>query len=201
MKLYSSNVSSNSRRVRLTAAVLGAPLEIIEVDLANRDRSALLAVNPNSKVPVLIDGDLTLWESNAITIYLCDRTPGQTLLPNDLRAKAEVLRWLFWNTAHLQIAVSGLNFERMVKGLMGLGGPDANAVAHHERLFNQFAKVVDDHLAKHTWLANDTLSLADLSVAATMNAPTAKLPIDPYRNLQGLLARIHDRPEWAATAK
>ena len=60
---------------------------------------------------------------------------------------------------------------------------------------------VDEHLAKHEWLANDTLSLADLSVAATMNAPTAKLPVEPYRNLQGLLDRIHARPEWAATAQ
>ncbi|HEX7666691.1 MAG TPA: glutathione S-transferase family protein [Polyangiaceae bacterium] len=201
MKLYSSNMSSNSRRVRLSAAVLGVPLEVIEVDLRTRDRNGLATVNPNNKVPVLIDGDLELWESNAINIYLCDRTPGQKLLPTEPRARAEVLRWLFWNTAHLQTAVSGLNFEHLVKGLMGLGGPDANTVEHHTRLFHQFAKVVDEHLAKHEWLANDTLSLADLSVAATMNAPTAKLPVEPYRNLQGLLDRIHARPEWAATAQ
>lgn len=102
--------------------------------------------------------------------------------------------------AHLQIAVSGLNFERLVKALMGLGEPDAAAIAHHERLFHQFAKVVDDHLAVHPWLANDRLSLADLSIAATMNAPAAQLPVEPYKHLQAFVARLHDRPEWAATA-
>jgi glutathione S-transferase len=158
MKLYSSKVSGNSRRVRLSAAVLRIPLEVIEVDLASRDRGDLARLNPNNKVPVLVDGDFTLWESNAINIYLCERTPGQTLLPTDTREKAEVHRWLFWITAHLSAAVGGLNFERLVKGLMGLGAPDANAIAHHERLFNQFAKVVDDHLAVHAWLANDRLS-------------------------------------------
>jgi glutathione S-transferase len=200
MKLYSSKVSANSRRVRLSAAVLNIPLEVIEVDLASRDRGDLPRLNPNNKVPVLVDGDLTLWESNAIDIYLCERTPGQTLLPADVREKAEVNRWLFWITTHMQVAVSGLNFERLVKGLMGLGGPDANAIAHHERLFNQFAKVADDHLAVHPWLANDRLSLADLSIAATMNAPAAKVPVEPYQHFRALLARIHDRPEWVATA-
>ena len=200
MKLYCSNISGNSRRVRLTAAVLGVPLELVEVDLVSRDRGGLAERNPNNKVPVLIDGDLTLWESNAINLYLCERTPGQTLLPSEPRAKAEVHRWLFWITAHLQAAVGGLNFERMVKGLVGLGEPDAAAVANHERLFHQFAKVVDDHLATHSWLANDALSLADLSIAATMNAPAAKLPVEPYQHLQALITRIRARPEWAATA-
>jgi glutathione S-transferase len=202
VKLYSSPVSANSRRVRLVAAALGLDLEIIPIDLANpADRGKLGAVNPNTKVPVLVDGDFVLWESNAINAYLCAKTPGQTLLPAEPRERAEVDRWLYWNATHFAQAVSGLNFERFVKGLMKLGGPDATAVANHERLFHQFAKVADAHLAHHAWLANDRLSVADYALAATLiSAKTAQLPLDAYQRIGALLARIQDRPEWAAAA-
>jgi glutathione S-transferase len=203
VKLYSSQVSTCSRRVRVVAAALKLELEIVPIDLANPgDRAQLLAVNPNNKVPVLVDGDFVLWESNAINTYLCSKVPGQTLLPSEARERAEVDRWLYWLTAQLTVHVGGLNFERFVKGLMKLGGPNEYAVAYHERLFHQFAKVADDHLAKHAWLANDRLSVADYSLAATlMSAQTAQLPLDAYQRITALVARIHDRPEWAAAAK
>jgi glutathione S-transferase len=203
VKLYSSQVSSNSRRVRVVAAALQLELEIIPIDLASSaDRGKLAAVNPNNKVPVLVDGDFVLWESNAINAYLCSKVPAQTLLPSAPRERAEVERWLYWNAAHFAQAVAGLNFEHLVKGLMKLGGPDATAVANHERLFAQFAKVVDAHLGQHAWLANDRLSLADYSLVSTLiSAQTAKLPLDAYQRITALAARIHDRPEWAAGTK
>jgi glutathione S-transferase len=203
VKLYSSHVSANSRRVRLVAAALELELEIIPIDLASpADRAQLGAINPNNKVPVLVDGDFVLWESNAINAYLCAKVPDQTLLPSAPHERAEVERWLYWNTAHFAQAVSGLNFEHFVKGLMKLGGPDATAVANHERLFHQFAKVADAHLAKHAWLANDRLSLADYAFVSTLlSAQTAKLPLDAYQRITALVARIHDRPEWAAAAR
>ncbi len=203
MKLYSSQVSANSRRVRVVAAALQLELEIIPIDLASpADRAQLGAINPNNKVPVLVDGDFVLWEANAINAYLCSKVPDQTLLPSAPRERAEVERWLYWNAAHFAQAVSGLNFEHFVKGLMKLGGPDATAVANHERLFHQFAKVADAHLAKLAWLANDRLSLADYAVVSTLlSAQTAKLPLDAYQQITALVARIHDRPEWAAAAR
>jgi glutathione S-transferase len=204
VKLYSSPISTCSRRVRLVAAALELDeIEIISIELASpSDRQKLGAVNPNNKVPVLVDGDFVLWESNAISAYLCAKVPGQTLLPSEARELAEVNRWLFWTTAHLSAHVGGLNFERLVKKLTKLGDPDPTAVAHHERLFRQFAKIADDHLAKHAWLANDRLSVADYGVVATlMSAETAQLPLDDYRHLRALVGRIHDRPEWAASAK
>ncbi|HEY1550684.1 MAG TPA: glutathione S-transferase family protein [Kofleriaceae bacterium] len=203
MKLYYSHVSANSRRVRVVAAALKLELDIVPIDLANPgERTQLLAINPNNKVPVLVDGDFVLWESNAINSYLCSKVADQTLLPSAPREHAEVVRWLYWNATHFAQAVSGLNFEHFVKGLMKLGGPDDKAVAHHERLFHQFAKVADAHLAKHAWLANDRLSLADYSLVSTlMSAHTAKLPLDAYQQITALVARVHDRPEWAAAAK
>ena len=72
MKLYNSNFSPNALRVRAVAAELGIPLEIIEVDLRKGEHktASYLALNPNGKVPVLVDGDFVLWESRAINGYL-----------------------------------------------------------------------------------------------------------------------------------
>ncbi|CAN5655911.1 glutathione S-transferase N-terminal domain-containing protein [soil metagenome] len=196
--LYASLQSSNAVRTLLTAARLGIEHEVRMVQLGNPDdRKAIAGVNPNGKIPVLVEGDYVLWESNAIDEYLCDLTPGQTLLPAAPRAKAEVHRWLYWITAHFGVVAGGLNFERFVKQVTGRGEADPVAVAGHEAGFHQFARVVDSHLANHEYLANDALSLADYSLASVLlNAETAAYPIAGYAHLVAHRARIRALPAW-----
>ncbi|UUZ46755.1 glutathione S-transferase family protein [Massilia sp. B-10] len=84
MRLYHNPLSSNARRVLLTAQLLGIELELVEVNFKDEnDRRRLLEINPNGKLPVLQDGDFTLWESCAIMQYLCDNAPDQELYPLD----------------------------------------------------------------------------------------------------------------------
>jgi glutathione S-transferase len=196
--LFASPQSSNAVRTLVTAAHLGVDLDVRMVQLASpTDRAAVAAVNPNGKIPVLVEGDFVLWESNAINEYLCDRTPGQTLLPAAPRAKAEVHRWLYWITAHLGVVTGGLNFERFVKRIIGRGEPDPQAIAGHEAGFHQFARVVDAHLAGRAFLANDALSLADYSLAATLiHAEDAAYPIAGYAHLGAHRARVRELPAW-----
>ena len=196
--LYASRQSSNAVRALLTAALLGSDLEIRLVDLANpADRSALAGVNPNGKIPVLVEPDFVLWESHAISEYLCDLAPGQTLLPGQPRPRAEVHRWLYWISAHLGTVTGGLNYERFVKRLTGRGEPDPHAVASHEAGFHQLARVLDAHLAQHAFLANEALSLADYSLAATLlHAETATYPIAGYAHVLAHRERIRTLPAW-----
>ena len=72
MLLYNANLSPNALRVRAVAHELGIALEIVEVDLRkDENRSeAFLALNPNAKVPVLVDDDFVLWESRGSTLIL-----------------------------------------------------------------------------------------------------------------------------------
>ena len=199
MKLYGANGSSSSRRVSLSIAQLGIPVELERIDLM-KDRAKLVPINPNSKIPVLVDDDFVLWESHAIMMYLCERTPGQTLYPSEPRARADVQRWLFWTSAHLSTAVGGVSFERLWKKLITGQSPDETAIANHTRFVHQFAKVLDDHLANRTWISGDALSLADLSVAATlMYAERTELPIGSYRNVQALRERVRELPAWKQT--
>lgn len=78
-------------------------------------------MNPNGKVPVLDDEGFILWESHAIMQYLADRTPGQTIYPQEIHARAEVNRWLFWSAYHFAPAVGILNWENSVKRFVGGG--------------------------------------------------------------------------------
>ena len=83
MKLYNANLSPNAMRVRAVANELGIALEVIDVDLrsgGNRTKE-FLALNPNGKVPVLVDGDFVLWESRAINAYLATTKPEHGLYP------------------------------------------------------------------------------------------------------------------------
>src|SRR5690349_7727593 len=126
MRLYHNPFSANARRAVMTALELGTKLELVTVDLAKGEqrKPEFLRMNPNGRVPVLDDDGFFLTESHAIMIHLAEKTPGQTVYPTELRARADVNRWLFWSAHHFMPAVSILNWERFVKGLLKLGEPD-----------------------------------------------------------------------------
>ncbi len=202
MKLYHSVLSSNARKVLAVAKLIGADLELVAIDLSKREQHSpeYLAINPNGRVPTLVDGDFTLWESSAIMEYLCDTQPGQTLYPADPRARADVNRWLFWGTGHLSVPVATLNWENMIKGFFAIGAPDASQVERANRLFATYAKVLDAHLAKRQYVCQDALTLADVGLAAPlMYKQAAKLPLGPFEHVQGWYARIDKLPAWQQT--
>ncbi|RKI46630.1 glutathione S-transferase family protein [Corallococcus sp. AB004] len=203
MKLYFHPLSGNSRRVLLVAAHLDIPLERIVVDLTTgkQREASYLGVNPNGRVPVLDDGGFVLWESRAIMVYLAEKTPGQTLLPTDAQGRADVNRWLFWCSAHMAPANTVLVQENFVKQRTGRGPPDPTEVARGEALFAQTAPVLDSHLAGRTWVTQERLTLADLSLAASFAlAGPARLPLEGYANLRAWLGRVQELEAWQRTA-
>ena len=99
MRLYHHPMSTNSRRARMAAIALDAPLDLVLVDLSKGEhkRPDFLRMNPNGRVPVLEDEGFYLDESHAIMQYLAVRTPGQALFPMAPQARADVNRWMFWS--------------------------------------------------------------------------------------------------------
>src|SRR5207244_880590 len=146
-------------------------VELVTVDLSKGAHRSLdyLRFNPNGRVPVLDDDGFVLWESHAIMQYLADATPGQTIFPNERRARADVVRWMFWCSHHFAQGIGVLNRERWVKKMIGLGDPDPSEVARGEALVKDFGAILDAHLARRTWISGDDLSLADLSIAAELS--------------------------------
>jgi glutathione S-transferase len=204
MKLYMHPLSSNARRARLVAHHLGLGVEEELVDLQNgaHKKPEYIALNPNGKVPTLVDGDLKLWESHAIMVYLCEKSGRRELYPEDLAARTEVMRWLFWSTTEWGPWVARLNFENMLKPMLGLGPTDATRVQEYEQAFKQSASVLDAQLGTREFVAGPQLSLADFSLAASLATRVpAKLPVSGFAHLSSWLGRIEQLPAWQATAK
>lgn len=199
MRLYHHPMSTCARRVLLTARQLGVDLDLVLVDLGQGAQHApeFLAMNPNHRVPVLDDDGFILWESYAIMQYVADQVPGQTLYPQDRRARADVDRWLFWCGQDFAPGISVLNWEHSIKPMIGAGPADPAEVARGEAQLTTAAKVLDAHLAQRAWVCGASLSLADFALAAPLaDERRAKLPLADFPHLQRWLAQVRGLDAW-----
>lgn len=202
MKLYMNALSPNVRRVRLTAAVLGLPLEEKTLDLARGEHrsSEYLALNANGAIPTLVDGDFVLTESRAIMQYLASKKPEAGLLPRDEAARADVTRWQFWDAAHFSPQLGAITFEKIIKPLMGMGEPDARRVDEALDNFRRFAAVLNKRLDGKTYVVGTALTIADLTLASSlMYAKEVDLPLSEFPNIAAWFARITGLDGWNKT--
>ena len=201
MHLYYSPVSSNSRRVLLAAAHLGIDLDLVDIDLLDpEDRRRLQEVNPNGKVPVLVDDGFVLSESCAIMQYLADGKPGQTLYPTEPLARADVNRWMFWGCQHFTQPIGQIAWENVWKKMVSGEDADLALVAHGAHNLARAATVLDRHVADRTWLVGEGVTLADYAVAAPLIvSERARLPLGDYPQLLAWYARVQALPAWRAS--
>jgi glutathione S-transferase len=204
MRLYYHPLSSNSRRVLLTAHHLGLNLELVVVDLSRGEHKTpeYLRLNPNGKIPILVDRGFHLWESHAIMQYLADKSLEQDIYPQDVSARADVNRWLFWSASHFAPAAGFIIRERVSKRIVGgSGAPDPLEIARGEALLPAAALVLDRHLAGKQWIAQDRLTLADFAIASPlMHASAAQLPVTEFENLQAWFARVQSLDAWTKSS-
>jgi glutathione S-transferase len=203
MKLYGFPASPNTWKVRALSAHLKMPLEFEFVDLLQGAQQSpkFLALNPTARTPVLVDGDFKLWESNAILQYLASKSAAP-LYPSDAKSRADIARWQSWGLAHWGAqACQPLTFENLVKTFVNLGAPDQAVVAKATEAFNKEAKMLNAHLAQHKYLVNDTLTIADFTVAAPLfHAQGAGMPVAPYAHIGAWFGRVSALPCWSETA-
>jgi glutathione S-transferase len=203
MKLYGFPPSPNTWKVRAVAAHLKLPLDMEFVDLTKgaQQTPQYLALNPTGRTPTLVDGDLKLWESNAIMQYVASKTRN-SLWPDDARARADIMRWQSWQLAHWSAeACDPLIFQRVVKQFLNMGPPDEAVVACGTDAFNKEAKVLDAHLGRQPCLVGTDWTLADFAVAAPLfYSQQAALPVGPYANVRAWFGRVSALPCWRETA-
>jgi len=164
--LYHFPYSQHARRVVSLLEAASLPYELRHVDMGKGEHlsAAYLAINPNHQVPTLIDGDLTLHESNAILRYLCQKHGLTNWYPSDLRHRARVDQWLDWNQSRLSPAVIDIVFNTLFAGTRR----DEQAIARGEAKLRELAPILDAGLAAHDYLTGPKPTIADLSVASNL---------------------------------
>jgi glutathione S-transferase len=200
MKLYSIHNSNNCRRVNATIQHLGLAVTVVEQAMGDLKKPDYLALNPNGKVPTLVDGDLRLWESRAIMQYLASKQDN-ALWPNDAMRRADITRWQFWEATHLSRGTGAYAFENLFKKIFMKQDADPAALAVGEKEWRTFAPVLDAQLANRKWMLGNDLTLADFSVGACFSyAEPSGLPMNDYGHIKSWLSRLGEIPAWKNTA-
>lgn len=153
------NGSPNPTKIALALEEMGFAYEAIPVDPRRGEQfsPSYLAVNPNAKVPSIIDDGITVFDSNAILLYLAEKT-GKFLPPASAANRAELLSWLmFVATGVGPFSGQAVHFRHFA--------PDQVPYAQKRYQFeaNRHFKIVDDRLAQHRYLVADTYTIADMS--------------------------------------
>jgi glutathione S-transferase len=133
--------------------------------------------------------------------YLASKKPESGLLPRDEAARADVTRWQFWDSSHFSPQVGTLAFEKMIKGMVGLGEPDNAKVNDALVNFRRFAAVLNQRLSGRQYVVGNSLTLADLTIASSlMYAKQTDVPVAEFPNVEAWLARITSLDGWKKTA-
>jgi glutathione S-transferase len=152
------------------------------------------------KVPALRDGDLLLWESNAICQYLADRAGDASFFPADSKSRASIGRWLFWEAGTWSPVIDVFTHENVRKPMLGIGTPDPAQLAGAEDRFRPLGKLLDDQLADRAFLLGERATLADFVVGgAATYVDRGRIPITDYPNVKAWWERLNAMKAWSGT--
>jgi glutathione S-transferase len=191
VRLYYAERSGNCRKVHLALLEVGADYQLVHVDLAARDQKKpeFLAMNPNGKVPTLVDGDFVLWESNAILWYLAEKYPAKRLVPEDHILRARLAQMLFWQTCELQPTVS-----KLVHAATKEPADPAAVTAAREEV-TRVLGVLGGIVAGQTAVVGGELTIADLALGPNVERAVATGVTLP-ESLTPWLEAMRSRPSW-----
>ncbi|MEL0011993.1 MAG: glutathione S-transferase family protein [Alphaproteobacteria bacterium] len=193
MKLYMTEMSGNSFKVRVLAAMLGVEYENIRIDWESGEHKspAFLELNPRGQVPVMKIEGRTFWDSTAHLTYIARKYGGETWLPTNPLDMAEVMQWMSFAQDEVQF---GLQWARGVtiyhRRPEAFEGYLADGRLALDELEGQLSKTGD-------WLALGRATLADISCYPYVKrAPEGDLPLDDYPEVRAWLARCEGLPGW-----
>ena len=202
MKIYADPITVNCRKVLAGLDLMGAPFERVHVDYFKGEQKlpAYTGINPNASIPALVDGDLVLWESNAILQYAADKIGNEAVYPRDLKVRADINRWLLWEAASWFPSCYVFLVENCVKPLLG-GATDQGVLEAQLGQFHKLAGILNSRLAEHQWIAGTASpSIADIALAAPMHLRGwQQLPIADHPHLGRWIQDIEALPSWDRT--
>lgn len=201
LQLYLDPCTVNCRKLLAGLELLGAQYEINHVDYfaGAHKKPEFLAINPNGALPAATDDDLVLSESNAILQYAADVGGCATHYPTDLKQRADINRWLLWETSTWFPSCYVYLVEYVVKPLLK-AEPDEAVIVKEAPNWHRLAGILDARLANSKWLVGDDVTIADIAVAAPMHLrKSQRLPLADHPNLQRWMADVEQLPCWQKT--
>lgn len=202
MEIYADPITVNSRKVIAGLKFLDVDFTLKHTDYfqGKQQSPEYMKINPNAALPSMIDDGLTLWESNAILQYAADKHNRSEAYPTELKKRADVNRWLLWESSSWFPSTYTYLVENCVKPLLEAETDQAVLDAEEPR-FRKLAGILDSRLANGEWLCGSNPTIADIAVAAPMHMHgLQKLPLGDFPNLvRWMTEKVEKLPSWHDT--
>lgn len=182
--------SSSAGRCYWLLEELGLPYEtkILDMQAKEQKKPEYLALNPNGKVPTLIDDGFVVWESYAINQYLVEKYRPE-LLGHTVQDHGLVYQWSYWSLLHLQKYFEQvLYFVRYQRGTL-----EASEKAKED--VKPFLAILENHLIGKDYMTGNTFTLADINVGSVVNLGIGlQYDMSPYPNTMRWMTALKARP-------
>jgi glutathione S-transferase len=179
-------------RALWVARELGLDYQHLPIEIGDDGAKSpeFLAINPNGRLPVIVDGDFVLFESLAITLYLAKKHSNGELYPATLEGEARAWQWSLWAVTEVDRGVNIWSLHAV-----RLPPQERNAALREEALkvIASPFKVLDAAVAKQPYLLGNDFTVADLNVAAVISR-AADMDLSAWPHLKDWLTRCLDRP-------
>ena len=184
LRIYGSDLSAPSNKVRFVANALGLEYDFVFVNLREGEhrKPEFLKLHPAGKIPVIDDDGFVLFESAAIIRYLADKYNAD-LYPKPLKERAIVDQWIDFSGHHVGLAASKVLYNRVFAPRRNLPVDEMSLKEGLEWLV-RFLPVVDAQLGKNKYLTSNKLTIADINLLAILDpAEVAGINLLPYKNI------------------
>jgi GST-like protein len=193
------NLAPNPTKVALMLEETGLPYELVPIDTRKGEQHtpAFRAVNPNGKVPAIVDGDVTVFDSSAILLYLGEKT-GKLMPPDTPAARARLLSWLmFVGTGVGPYSGQAVHFQHHAPEKLPY------AIKRYRFEAERHYKILDAELAKGRYLMGDIYTIADINLWGWLRLVPMVLGEEAWAkfpNVKRLVDEVNARPAAARVA-
>src|SRR5262245_50744140 len=158
----------------------------------NTQDAAYLKLNPNGKVPTLVDGDTVIWESNTILRYLASKHKKDALYPTDIAARTQVERWMDWLLASLNY-----HYVQVFKDSKKAANERAATFEADAKELGAQLSILEGALAGKTWVTGNNFTIADVALGPIVHrCLDFPITLPALRNLKAWRGRLVERPAF-----
>jgi glutathione S-transferase len=189
--LYDFTLSGNCYKVRLMLALLGLEYKAIPVNLKEGEQreAEFLKRHPFGKVPVLVDDETVIWDSQAILVYLAHQYGDEDWLPSDPESMGKIMQWL-------SVAAELITESFAVARRYFLTKTPVDIDVAQKKAY-ELLKVFENHLRARSWLECDRATIADIACFPYIAlAADGKIALDAYPNVVAWIERIKQHPGY-----